>query len=204
VKLIFDPILVLCLPLHKLEGSSLKSEDACGHLCTVTGALWRPAGRLFDGSDDNILLPTATATMPATGTIIVWYNATSPPDGDYIYSRNSDELAVYADTNDVILYYDSVEPYRINLTVPSSGVWTCLGFTFTQGSIGYGYENGVQVASGSCSATAPAGTVARIGSNSAGTGRFYPGLIGEFLLYSRVLTPQEIQRHYLATKWRYQ
>jgi len=51
---IFDPSLVLYLPLYKLDGASFMSQDAHGHLCTVTGALWTPQSRYFDGTDDYI------------------------------------------------------------------------------------------------------------------------------------------------------
>ncbi len=51
---IFDRSLVLYLPLYKLDGVSFISKDAYGHLCPVTGALWRPDGRYFDGIDDQI------------------------------------------------------------------------------------------------------------------------------------------------------
>src|SRR3989304_5596886 len=36
------------------------SDDAYGHLCTVTGALWTPQGYSFDG-DDYITVPHHTA-----------------------------------------------------------------------------------------------------------------------------------------------
>ena len=56
---IFDPSMVLYLPLYELDGASFMSKDAYGHLCTVTGALWTSQGRDFDGIDDSITLPTA-------------------------------------------------------------------------------------------------------------------------------------------------
>ena len=54
MNFIFDPSLVLYLPLYQLDGASFVSKDAHGHLCSVTGALWRPNGRWFDGTDDTI------------------------------------------------------------------------------------------------------------------------------------------------------
>ena len=54
MNFIFDPSLVLYLPLHQRDGSSFMSKDAYGHVCTVTGAVWTPEGRLFDGVDDYI------------------------------------------------------------------------------------------------------------------------------------------------------
>jgi len=34
-------------------------------------------------------------------------------------------------------------------------------------------------------------------------GGFWNGTIGEVFIYNRLLTPQEIQRNYLITKWKY-
>lgn len=46
--------LVLFLPLWALKGNPIKSVDAYKHTGTVTGTLWRPDGRWFDGLDDKI------------------------------------------------------------------------------------------------------------------------------------------------------
>src|SRR3990167_5915362 len=55
-----DPSLVLYLPLWKKDGSSFMSDDAYGHLATVTGATWGSQGRTFDGVDDLIEANTVT------------------------------------------------------------------------------------------------------------------------------------------------
>ena len=73
---IFDPSLVLYLPLYELDGASFMSKDAYGHLCTVTGATWTPRGRSFDGTDDHIALPQAAYQVAGDGddlTILIWY-----------------------------------------------------------------------------------------------------------------------------------
>ena len=41
---------VLWLPLYRKDGDTILSSDGYGHLCTVTGALWTPQGRTFDGA----------------------------------------------------------------------------------------------------------------------------------------------------------
>lgn len=53
---ILDPSCILYLPLWKKDGAQFMSDDMYGHLCTVTGALWTPQGRYFDGVDDKIAL----------------------------------------------------------------------------------------------------------------------------------------------------
>ena len=54
MNFVFDPSLVLYLPLYEMDGASFASRDAYGHRCTVTGALWRPNGRYFDAVNDGI------------------------------------------------------------------------------------------------------------------------------------------------------
>ncbi|KKK51356.1 hypothetical protein LCGC14_3115780, partial [marine sediment metagenome] len=54
--------LVLYLPLWALKGSTFKSVDAYEHVNTVAGALWKPNGRDFDGSDDMVTIPNAVST----------------------------------------------------------------------------------------------------------------------------------------------
>lgn len=46
--------------------------------------------------------------------------------------------------------------------------------------------------------------IAYLGARKDLAAQFFDGKIGEFRVYSRALTPPEIQRNYLVTKWRYQ
>ena len=80
-----DPSLVLYLPLYKLDGASFMSRDAYGHLATVTGALWRPNGRYFDGVDDHIIVPHhASLDITDAITIEAWCKFTFNNYGIYI------------------------------------------------------------------------------------------------------------------------
>ena len=75
--------LVLYLPLWALKDSSFKSVDAYKNTCNVTGALWQPDGRLFDGADDLITVPDTASIQniwDGGGTIIFWVNPAS--DGE--------------------------------------------------------------------------------------------------------------------------
>jgi len=67
--------LVLYVPLWALKGSPFPSIDAYGHICTATGALWRPNSREFDGLDDNITCGTGSDVLSTTGdfTIEIWF-----------------------------------------------------------------------------------------------------------------------------------
>src|SRR3990167_8107213 len=50
------------------------SDDAYGHLCTRTGALWTPQGYSFDGVDDKITIPDHSSLQFGIGnfTISIW------------------------------------------------------------------------------------------------------------------------------------
>ena len=70
MNFIYDPSLVLYLPFYQLDGASFMSKDKHGYPCTVTGALWRPDGHYFDGTDDKIVVPDAASLDITTGITI--------------------------------------------------------------------------------------------------------------------------------------
>lgn len=84
----YDPYLELYIDLSKHDaqtGEDFMSDDAHGHICTATGGAWRLDGRLFDGLDDKIVLPTSLATnLTEGGTWAAWLKApfSSLVDGD--------------------------------------------------------------------------------------------------------------------------
>jgi len=55
-KFIYDPTLVLYLPLRELDAGKtpgyFTSRDHYGHLVTRRGAIWTPSGCYFNGTDD--------------------------------------------------------------------------------------------------------------------------------------------------------
>ena len=80
---IYDPYLVLYLPLYQLDGSSFASRDAYGNPGTVAGALWRPQGRFFDAIDDVLDCGNGTSLQITEEiSIDAWVN---PPDNSISY-----------------------------------------------------------------------------------------------------------------------
>ena len=221
---IFDPSLVLYLPLYELDGASFMSKDSHGHLCTVTGAVWRPNGRYFDGVDDYIQISNPPVTTNQQGTISVWLNkdATSrqcfmcygKPD-----TASIDAMRFYIDANDDV-YYDVYQSGVNTMCLDSadnvitSGRWHLVTFT-SDGSTIKAYVDGVEKALTASVGTntglwfadvqvEPADTIVFGGYYRLGAlVEDYAGYIGEIRVYRRALTPQEVEHNYLATKWRY-
>ncbi len=204
---IFDPSLVLYLPLHKLDGASIMSRDAYGHLCTVTGALWTPRGRSFDGDDDSILLGTDvwSSAELASGTIGIWVKPDEKATTANIIDFEDYTALVLQRDGSTQRFYSRVSGTYLNSTViGKDDVWYHLVVTW-DGSDQYFYVDGVLKATnatGSPDLDTPSGAV-RIGSSNGGAGG-WAGLIDEAVIYNRALTPLEVQRNYLASKGRYQ
>ena len=209
---IFDPSLVLYLPLHSLDGASLMSKDAYGHLCTATGALWTPRGRSFDGEDDYIdcgdnegLDITNALTIEAwiyphnIGGTGVWLD---------IIAKN----AAYRDFGIIngklhaVLHQGGSDYHYSSNVAPSVNEWQHVAMTFS-----YSANKVKFYIDGVCVRTVGANnTKIDISANTLYVGANSPiyslfdGLIDEVRIYNRPLTPLEIQRNYLASKWRYQ
>ena len=198
---IFDPSLVLYLPLYELDSASFMSKNAYGHTCTVTGALWRPNGRYFDGTDDKIAIAssasknfadqekwTAEAWVYAESSSYeyVWGSATHPPSIVLVD-------ATRASFQDDALHLITIGAYQ--------DMWMHFVMTMDTSRNSTIYRDGATV--GNVATVNDSAIDFRILGTRATGGLFLKGIIGEARVYNRALTPQEIQNNYLATKWRY-
>jgi len=221
---IFDPSLALYLPLYELDGASFMSKDAHGHLCTVTGALWRHNGRYFDGIDDYIQISNPAFASNQQGTVEIWIRADNIASlrgiWCYVYppSASVDALRLSITTNGNVRYDVYLNgSYEVDIQTPngsfSVNTWHLIS-TISDGASIKIYINGIEqsltVVSGSNTGqwfgdcvtdadTFVAGGYLRLDTLVSD----FAGSIGEVGIYSRVLTPQEIQHNYEATKWRY-
>ncbi|GAI13447.1 unnamed protein product, partial [marine sediment metagenome] len=97
--------------------------------------------------------------------------------------------------------------WRLLQDSPSANVWHCVVCTLDGiGNVSQIYLDGVAYGtSGACPAVNIGGVI-RVGSRYAlsETWHAFDGVLGEAVIYSRILTPQEIQHNYEATKWRYE
>lgn len=208
---VFDPSLVLYLPLYGLDGSSFMSKDAYGHLCTVAGATWTPQGRKFDGTDDYISVPDhSSLDITSAITVMAWARFNNIPLGNEIaLNKEGAYRAIVSPEVD-----DDQPCFRVYIggawrnviadTVLTTDTFYHIVGTY-DGSYIRIYVNGVEDAT----PVSQSGNIATsandlvIGDYVAGGGWNFAGCIGEVLIYNRALTLQEIQHHYLATKWRY-
>jgi len=209
---IFDPSLVLYLPLYELDGASFMSEDAYGHLCTVTGALWTPQGRDFDGLDDWITMPSPHSLLTSVS-VEAWIkpDTTQPVSQGNVVCKVYEYQLRWLNTEYVQAEYYTDSPVGWK-TLTSLGKVPNLTWGHTlitlepsdSNTIVKIYINGKLDNQVTLSGRPIAWNPFTIGSYWTGNRWFYKGLIGEVRLYNRQLTPLEVQHNYLATKWRYQ
>lgn len=210
---ILDPSLVLYLPLHQLDGASFMSRDAYGHLCTVTGALWRPNGRWFDGSDDYIDCGNAVGLQLLNSfSVLSWIyiDTLTPTDGHLaIASKRTYHVSgfyiIVEKTSGIVKVFFNFGGGESTLATAEgldAGVWYLVAVTY-DGTTGKIYVNGVEKATGTPTYTADTTRTVKFGRREDGFGDF-PGKMGNLFVYNRCLIPLEIEHNYLATKWRYQ
>jgi hypothetical protein len=215
VNSILNSNLVLYLPLHKTDGDSFMSRDGYGHVVTVTGALWTPQGRTFDGTDDVINCGAAAALAALTDnmTIESWIKPISL--GENNLGRILDKTGTAARgfyltmsaTAKVLfcIYVGGVLKYAASAanSVPF-GTWAHITGVFNGTNVLI-CANGVW-STGDTTAgpiDAHSSDDLLIGDTSASL-RCFNGSIGEVRIYNRALSPVEVTHNYLATKWRYQ
>ena len=206
-----DLSLVLDLPLWKLDGTSFMSEDAYGHLCTATGALWTPQGRSFDGDDKVDCGSSSILKNLTSGLTLCAWQRISDVSG-YPGIAGNKTQANWTSNVGYELFLDAAGFFRgrvgsTDLTGNvdyGDGNWHFMVLSWADGSAMQGFVDAEEIS------YATQGTPSNVSASTANLlvglyygDRYHTDKIGEVLLYSRVLTTQEIQRIYLATKWRY-
>ena len=207
---IYDPSLVLYAPLHKKDGSSFMSDDAYGHLCTVTGALWTSQGRDFDGIDDVINCgnnPVLALQYPFT--IEYWLKIINRLATDasgnivhksYNFISRISYGATLAETKGAFFRITPNSNFLTASYLPYPD-WGHFTTTFDGENIRFFINGQFDVAHAHTDQLATSTNELQIGFFVANE-RFV-GSIGEVRIYNQALTPLEIQRNYLASKWRY-
>ena len=209
-----DPSCVLYLPLHRLDGASFMSKDTYGHLCVVTGALWTPRGRSFDGSDDYVDCGNAPS-LDITGdkiTLEAWVRAAVDGPGWSGIIRKQDENA-----QPYFIALDDNQHFRVRTQTPGGVVTVVSPLTYNDdewhylvgtynGVEQFLYVDGVEVASNSQSGNLVSTPESlKIGAGLESAQYFFKGGIDEVKIHRGLaINALRVQRNYLATKWRYQ
>ncbi len=205
-----DPNLALYLPLYQLGGPSFMSKDAYGHLCTVTGALWTPQGRYFDGTDDYIDCGNNSALFPTDAiTVEAWlYVPTFTGYSQAISSRgnvnpNSGfQLEVGSGSYWNPDAYISGGWRSSGAQTPIFDSWVHYVFTYDGATLA-NYLNLTLKSAARTGAITQSSEKLAIGRDGAQSFQYFKGYIGEVRIYNRALSLLEVQQNYLATKWRY-
>ncbi len=211
---IFDPSLVLYLPLYKLDGQVFADKSVYGHICTPTlTSFLSGRGRNFNGNA-SIDCGSNPSLDCANGlTIITWQRSSSPTtvaqmqitkqgatSYETLYYGNQGKPSLYLKTSGtawgVCVYCTLVSP---------ANVWEHIAFTYDASTgVGRVFRYGVEAATPSTTHSGTVGTNTNSLLIGGRAGNFaFNDDIGEVIIYNRPFTPQEIQHNYLATKWRY-
>jgi hypothetical protein len=210
-QIVYQPGLVLYMPLYELDGLSFSAGDAFGHLCSVTGALWTPRGRSFDGVDDKIQAanPVFAGIKDASVmTVFFWVNiANNTGWGNFIGVKSAagiNWLFSRKNATYTLRYEDSGGAYNTNYDFPPA-VYTCVTAVIDGPANNIDvYINGnkVQTLYNKNFGTSDGGGVLNLGWD--GVSLYGNGTFGEAGIFNRRLSIPEIKKIYLATKWRYQ
>lgn len=223
---LYDPSLVLYLPLHKMDGATIRDESAYGLSCTNSGSLWTPQGRLFNGTNNLVTIPDSVALSALSAlTVEAWIKQDTLATKGVI-SKDSDgadrewPFLVVSDGSFILAGYSQVLSgfnYLEGQTAASliiAGVWQHIVGTWNgvnaTGNIKL-YLNGVSKALSQSDTKLGTGWAPWDSANPVEIGRYagegtfcFNGIIGEARIYNRALSASEVMNNYLTTKWRYQ
>ena len=205
----------LYLPLHELDGSSIMSRDAYGKLFIVKGATWRPNGRLFAGTDDDIStasddwLPLGnsprtiaiwfqTSTIGATISYLLSYGFWGTNSNYFGLHRNADKIAI-AGYNET---YNGT--YRISINT-----WYLLFVSMTTTSIATFFYSPyafiiLDVNSAHTLNTLTGGKTTIGAKSLPAISNNLDGIVDRVAVWAKAITEPERQNWWEETRWRYQ
>lgn len=226
--MIYDPLLKLYLPLDRKDGTYFMSDDAHGHLCTVTGAVWSPQGRYFDGTDDIISVADSPVLSFGNGTTDVvfsasWWAKITAATNPRFFSKGGAakyEYTVGTDGADHLLIQlqsggsgtagDRLK-YISTATMPF-GAWTMFSFVYDgtgSGTSIKAYFNTTQKAGnitdgGTYTAMNDYDQPLTIGKLWNDSANYITGYMDDLIIYrQRELTVADITRRFNETRWRF-
>ncbi len=209
-RYILSTMPVLWISMRK-DGDTFTSDDAYGHLCTVTGTTWGRQGRNFTG-DDLISMPNAAVLHSAAPfSIGAWVreagvqsSANCAIINDYDGNYKGYLLAVGTDgkpTFRVGRLSDTQLKQVIATQALADNTWTYVVGVY-DGTKPMIYVDTVVTSGGTfASIEAETGTTTIGKANWSAT--YFVGDIGEVWKVNRALSLAEIQKLRVVTRWRY-
>ncbi|MFC1711701.1 DUF2341 domain-containing protein, partial [Patescibacteria group bacterium] len=183
------------------------SNENNGNLAAGASApSWTSAGKYgkaldFDGSDDQITIPTSAGGSldPDTLTVSAWINPDNTDAGTRrIFQRTSGAYGIYQSGSDLLYYVDTQNDggaWKALSTTISANTWQHITGTYDGTTMNL-YLNGIKVGS-----TDNTGSIDNGGSNAfiatnSGSDQFFDGIIDEVKIYSTALTEDEVKLEY--------
>ena len=201
--------LLLYLPLWALNNggtNSIHSVYAYKHTCAITGALWRPNGRIFDGADDKVSVTDTPALEVTTAlTIMIWAYPTAVAKFSAGKRVQGSDDAWDLNTNMTFdIWISNVVKQVTGNTALSQNAWNFGAAVYNNTDIRT-YLVGVL----DCTPVAATGSIDDTVDNitvgwNYNDATAFTGIIGEFWMYNRALSAGEILAVYKTTAWRYQ
>jgi hypothetical protein len=165
----------------------------------------------FTGANGSINCGSAEALdnlgriAPYGFTIGAWVKPNSA--GQNNYGRIIDKSRIYlsCDPGGLVSIYSffSTNTKYASGAIPF-GVWSFVVGEYTGSNMLITVNNTIAIGNPVTGAVDDHSAINCLIGNNSGNNRCFDGTIGEVMAYNRALTPQEIKRIYLVTKWRYQ
>ena len=209
-----DPNLVFYADLAKHDGAAFMSDDAYGHLCTVTTATWTLDGRDFNSaSPDYIEIPASSTQLNFTSgdfSMVARINIDDLTALRWVFTRGItgvDGWAFFVRNTGTIEFRTNQTAGGAFQTTTSTagdittGSWFTIGFS-RSGAVAKVYKNGVDVTNVSGTHVNPltSARTAKIGIDDDKLASPYDGKMEYLMVYNRALSELEHMNIYQATK----
>jgi len=214
--------LVLWLAMDEGSGTVVTDESDNGNNGAINGATWRPEGLYFDGIDDYLdFTPSTSFDITGDMTHSAWINTgnsrgsistkwlTLGGQRSYGFTILSGRLRFWFSDDGADYEYQNYSSV-INASVINDNQWHHIAAVYNAASdtVIFYVDGAEDIRTVFTQETGPpfvSSANFRIGDEQTGNiGQYYSGLMGDYCLYAKALTPEEIAQNYVATKATYE
>jgi hypothetical protein len=220
----YNPKVVTNGLVFNFDARNIKSYPGTGTACydlagqttvgeTVNSPTFNANGYFSFATDDYIRFPNSTALDVQTFTIEVWVRTNATSQNGFWFEKGTvnSQYSLFQEGGGIVCRINNTTG-SVNTINPATATymnttnWYQVVFTFTSGSQ-ICYINAVQVGTGTTVATLATNTggmsIGAYGGYTGSRGYFYNGDQSIAKVYNRVLTPNEVQQNFNATRSRY-